>query len=187
MRKTFTCHDMFHMALGQLWDCPCSGKATREDRSYSSHTEPCGNGWYNQNKIPMRMIPGLYGVIYISWFGCQHSKCREFSLDFVSLFEWCHRLHHDATESLITRENWKKTCPTFQSALRLLVTWWRHQMETFSALLALCAGNSPVTGEFPSQMPVTRSFSVCFDLRPNNREAGIVRRHRAHHDVTVMI
>ena len=36
--------------------------------------------------------------------------------------------------------------------------WWRHQMETFSALLALCAGNSPVTGEFPSQRPVTRSF-----------------------------
>ena len=26
--------------------------------------------------------------------------------------------------------------------------WWRHQMETFSALLAICAGNSPVTGEF---------------------------------------
>ena len=31
-------------------------------------------------------------------------------------------------------------------------------METFSALLALCAGNSPVTGEFPSQKPGTRSF-----------------------------
>ena len=29
-------------------------------------------------------------------------------------------------------------------------TWWRHQMETFSSLLALCAGNSPVTGEFPA-------------------------------------
>ena len=37
---------------------------------------------------------------------------------------------------------------------------WCHQMETFSALLALCAGNSPVTGEFPSQRPVTRSFDV---------------------------
>ena len=37
-------------------------------------------------------------------------------------------------------------------------------METFSALLALCAGNSPVTGEFPSQWPVTRSFDVFFDL-----------------------
>ena len=43
-------------------------------------------------------------------------------------------------------------------------TWWRHQMETFSALLALCAGNSPVTGEFPAQRPVTRSFDVFFDL-----------------------
>ena len=30
-------------------------------------------------------------------------------------------------------------------------SWWRHQMETLSALLALCAGNSPVTGEFPAQ------------------------------------
>ena len=48
-------------------------------------------------------------------------------------------------------------------------TWWRHQMETFSALLALCAGNSAVTGEFPSQRPVTRSFDVFFDLRLNKR------------------
>ena len=45
--------------------------------------------------------------------------------------------------------------------------WWRHQMEIFSALLAICAGNSPVTGEFPTQRPVTRSFDVYFDLRPN--------------------
>ena len=43
----------------------------------------------------------------------------------------------------------------------------RHQMETFSALLALCAGNSPVTGEFPSQRQVTRSFDVFFDLHLN--------------------
>ena len=38
-------------------------------------------------------------------------------------------------------------------------------METFSALLALCVGNSPVTGEFPSKRSVTRSFEVFFDLR----------------------
>ena len=47
--------------------------------------------------------------------------------------------------------------------------WWRHQMETFSALLALCAGNLPVTGEFPSQRPVTRSFGVFFDMRQIKR------------------
>ena len=33
-------------------------------------------------------------------------------------------------------------------------------METFSTLLALCVGNSPVNGEFPSQRPVMRSFNV---------------------------
>ena len=48
-------------------------------------------------------------------------------------------------------------------------TRWRHQMETFSALLAICAGNSPVPGEFPAQRPVTRSFDVFFDLRLNKR------------------
>ena len=42
-------------------------------------------------------------------------------------------------------------------------------METFSALLALCAGHSPVTGEFPSQRPVMRSFDVFFDLHLNKR------------------
>ena len=42
-------------------------------------------------------------------------------------------------------------------------------METFSALLAICVGNSPVPGEFPSQRPVTRSFDVFFDLDLNKR------------------
>ena len=38
-----------------------------------------------------------------------------------------------------------------------------------SALLALCAGNSPVPDEFLSQRPVTRSFDVFFNLRLNKR------------------
>ena len=45
-------------------------------------------------------------------------------------------------------------------------SWWRHQMETFSALLTICAGNP---GEFLVQRPVTRSFDVFFDLRLNKR------------------
>ena len=47
------------------------------------------------------------------------------------------------------------------------ISWWRHEVETFSALLAICAGNSLVTGEFPAQRPVTRSFDVFFDLHLN--------------------
>ena len=42
-------------------------------------------------------------------------------------------------------------------------------MEIFSALLIICARNSPVTGEFPAQRPVTRSLDVFFDLRLNKR------------------
>ena len=48
-------------------------------------------------------------------------------------------------------------------------TWWRHQMETFSALLASCVGNSTVPGEFHAQRPVTRAFDVFFDLCLNKR------------------
>ena len=53
--------------------------------------------------------------------------------------------------------------------LQMTRSWWRHQMETFSALLAICAGNSPVPGEFSAQRPVTRRFDVFFYLRLNKR------------------
>ena len=44
--------------------------------------------------------------------------------------------------------------------------WWRHQMETFSTLLAICAGNhrSPVNSP-----TVTRSFDAFLDLLLNKR------------------
>ena len=45
-------------------------------------------------------------------------------------------------------------------------------METFSALLAICVGNSPVPGEFPAQRPVTQSFDVFFDLRLSKQSWG---------------
>ena len=43
------------------------------------------------------------------------------------------------------------------------LSWWRHQMETFSVLLALCVGNSSVAGEFPAH----KGFDVFFHLRLN--------------------
>ena len=64
--------------------------------------------------------------------------------------------------------NWVEKCYWFMELGKIpgpLRPWWRHQMETFSALLAICAGNSPI----PAQRPVTRSFDVFFDLRLNKR------------------
>ena len=66
------------------------------------------------------------------------------------------------------------------------------KMETFSALLALFAGNSPAPGEFPAQRPVMRSFDVFFELRlnkPLNKQSWgwWLRRDRAHYNVIVLI
>ena len=63
--------------------------------------------------------------------------------------------------------------------------------ETFSALLTLYTGNSPVTSESPSQRPVTRSFDIFIGSDwtngyVNNRDTDDLRRHRDHCDVTVM-
>ena len=81
-----------------------------------------------------------------------------------------------------TNKNKNNTCFTHQCHVKwkqiilkliftddFLLSWWRHQMETFSALLVICAGNSTVPGEFHTQRPVTRSFDVFFDLRLNKR------------------
>ena len=63
-------------------------------------------------------------------------------------------------------------------------TWWRHQVETFSASLALCAGNSSVTGEFPltkaSDAELMFLISAWTIGWVNHREAGNLRHHRAH-------
>ena len=68
------------------------------------------------------------------------------------------RFYHDASKIF-----------QWYDCVKTLTPWWRHQMETFSALLAICAGNSPVPGKFPSQRPVTRSFDGFVDLRLNKR------------------
>ena len=60
------------------------------------------------------------------------------------------------------------------------LSWWRHKMETFSALLALCVGNSSVTVVFSLICAWTNGWV-------NNRDAGDFKHHRAHYDVTVMM
>ena len=61
---------------------------------------------------------------------------------------------------------------------RYEISWWCHQMKTFSALLALCERNPPVTGGFPSPRPVTRNFDVFFGLRLNKRLSKQSRQRR---------
>ena len=87
---------------------------------------------------------------------------------------------------------WLKLVYIMQTYMYNEFTWWRHQMETFSALLAICAGNSPVTGEFlnKGQWRGALMFSlICARINGcvNNREAGDLWRHRAHYFATVIL
>ena len=69
--------------------------------------------------------------------------------------------------------------------------WWRHQVETFFALLAICAGihRSPVNFPHKGQWREALMFSlICAWINGwvNNRGADDLRRHRAYYDIIVM-
>ena len=108
------------------------------------------NDWVNNNKAAdLRRHPAHYDVTVLcteyrrSLKKTEHDKRAYCALCFCGCY------------ILVLR------CQKFTSS------WWRHQKETFAALLVLCAGNSHVPGEFPTQRPVTPSFEVFFDLRLN--------------------
>ena len=72
-----------------------------------------------------------------------------------------------------TVESWHKGLCYMNWKERIKIyPWWRHQMEAFSALLAICAENSLVTGEFPAQRPVTRSFDLHLNKRLSKQSRG---------------
>ena len=84
-----------------------------------------------------------------------------------------------------------KTEPRGQVLFLSLVSWWRHQMKTFSALLAFVRGihRSPGNSPHKGQRHGAFMFSlICTWANGgvNNRDAGDLRRHRAHYDVIVM-
>ena len=65
-------------------------------------------------------------------------------------------------------------------------------MEPFSALLALCMGNSPVPVNSPhkGQWRGALMFSLIYvwlNDWVNNRDAGDLKRQRGHYDVNIII
>ena len=100
-------------------------------------------------------------------------------------------LGYTVDETAWTALWWKTSKSRRCHGIVILSTWWRHQIETFSALLALCAGNSPVPVNSPhkGQWRGALMFSLIWariNDWVNNREAGDLRRHRGHCDVNVM-
>ena len=105
--------------------------------------------------------------ILLLWHGCFASDKRHYQAGLLIAWSRVTQYYNNWQSSSQIRKmftHFIKHIHLFEDFI-----WWRHQMETFSALLTLGAGNSPVTGEFPAQRPVTRSFDVLFDLRLNKR------------------
>ena len=138
------------------------------------------------------------GVITIP-VSCDLIKVQGSDKTHSSLLQWCPSKHSAITRNQyyryhvpknmrthISQTFWMKDecCNKFRTypphpghfqTVWIQITWWRHQMESFSALLAVCAGNSPAP-LIPSQRPVTRSFKFFLDLCLNKRLSKQSRR-----------
>ena len=93
------------------------------------------------------------------------------------------RIHGTAAQQFRDRQQ------EFLTMQVIICSWWRHPMEAFSALLAICEGNLPVHSPHKGQWRGGLMFSLIsawINGWGNNREAGDLRRHRVHHDVIVM-
>ena len=140
---------------------PTPGIQSAFNKAVPGLDAPCNQECHCDN-IP---ITPVCGIDQRHYFSPCHAGCEDMVLD-------------GETKKVRIKRHWN------------IFSWWRHQIETFSALLALCAGNSPVTGEFPHKCQWLRAlmFSlICAWTNGwiNNRGAGDLRRQGAHYDVTV--
>ena len=135
----------------------------------------------------MKQLWRMWVTPFRHWYLTLERKCQHFDDIFITgctgrcpndnfqCSQWSKSLQNENIFVSVSHNKTNRTWSSYRWDILYtrhgsrLATWWRHQMETFSALLAICAGNSPVTDEFPSQRPVTRSFDVFFDLRLNKR------------------
>ena len=125
---------------------------------------PCGNCFTGKTGYLYEGKPqGRLNITMSSYHRNFHYRDKMVSrpsyLDNGVVYIWKDRIY-------IETWTWMRSARQLFGMKENMMTSW---METFSALLAIFAGNSPVTGEFPSQRPVTQSFDVFFRLRLNKR------------------
>ena len=123
-----------------------------------SHMIAVSDNWGYQREYPLPPYL-LKSSVLIHCVDTSHYKGIGYSLIYY-IFQWLH------TRLILC-------CVSLRSR-----TWCRHQMETFSALLTLCAGNSHRALMFSLICALTNGWA-------NDRDTGDLRRHCAHYNVTV--
>ena len=119
------------------------------------------------------------------------TKCSPYNNTAIAVVETTPNFEHTKRHRRTTRCLIWVIWRTFATFQRDRLSWWRHQMEPFYALLVLCAGISPVSVNSPhkGQWREALMFSlICAWINDwvDNREAGDLRRHHGHYDVIVM-
>ena len=137
------------------------------------------------------MISLLISLIGGWGISCETAS-RWMSMDFRMIDQhWVRKWLGAVRQQAIT---WNNVDPDLRRHMEIIlyvlaIPLWHHQMEIFSALLALCVGNSPMNSPQKDRWRGTLMFSlicVWINAWENNREAGDLRRHRTHYDVIVM-
>ena len=143
-----------------------------------------------------KMVLSITGVICIVFIGIlvalahwpTNKTTPILQTTFPSAFPWNKKLHFESSfiEMLKVSALYEITSKINNTQISPKFSWWRHQMETFSAFLAICAGNSPHKGQWRGALMFSL-ICVWINGGVNNREAGDLRRYRAHYDVSVMV
>ena len=107
----------------------------------------------------------LYNIVINAYYSVTHVDTIRYSIEMIktSRVPFIHR-----PTGLIMMDAYVLTSVKFQNINN---AGWRHPIETFSALPAVCERNPPVIGGFPSQRPVTRTFEAFFILRRLNEQS----------------
>ena len=86
----------------------------------------------------------------------------QYVIELGCMYKFAPSQYLDQYELLVYIQNLVKICFFIAQRASLFdsATWWRHQMEIFSALLALCAGNSPVNSPHKGQCRGALMFSL---------------------------
>ena len=120
----------------------------------------------------------IHGKWSSYWNSAQNAECIQ-QVNIESLIQF-HKfsLNYSHESPLKNVHNICMTLGTYS------ITWWCHQMATFSTLLALSVGNSPVN--LKREALLFSLICVWINHWVNSREAGDLRRHPVHYEVIVM-
>ena len=117
--------------------------------------------------------PWVYDIYFLFVFDKLHFNLSFIIKLFITIYRFVqHRAVLGLLHYMLPYQLNERVCVAYP--------WWHHQMETVSALLALCAENSPVTGEFPHNGQLRGALMISWISAWKKRLSKQARRQWLH-------